>query len=58
MNGQQRLLKIRWVGRSVHVSCLCGWEGEPANSLQGAKSTHAEHVKNDCPIGKRSSGSN
>lgn len=50
---KQGLFSYRWVGRMVHPACLCGWVGEPAESLPLAKARFAAHLRDDCPIGRR-----
>ena len=53
MRGASATFKARWVNYVCHPECICGWIGEPSSTLKMAKRRHAEHVRDDCPIGKR-----
>lgn len=50
------LFIYRWKNFLVYSGCLCGWEAQPAVALPLAKRAHAQHLREDCPIGSRRPG--
>lgn len=49
-----RMLQVTFdLAKGWVPTCTCGWVGKGHKSAATARAEHTDHIKNECPIGKR-----